>query len=111
MERKEDPTTSSSDFQRSDSWSLSDQELKSVYSKRATLQEVGIFLVWLIAFLFQLVFKGTGWRLFSRFFRTDFSIVWTKKSRLIKDLVGQVLASGYNSIRGRLRPGWELLCG
>ena len=47
----------------------------------------------------------------SGLFRTDFSVVWTKKSGLIEDLVGQVLASGCSSIRGCLRPGWELLCG
>ena len=110
-DRKEDPTTSSSDFQCSDSRSLSDQELKSVYSTRDTLQEVGIFLVWLIAFLFRPVFKGICWGLFSGLFRIDFSIVWTEKSRLVEDLIGRVLASGYNSIRGLLRSGWELLCG
>ena len=30
---------------------------------RATLQEVRIFLLWLIAFFFGQVFKGTGWGL------------------------------------------------
>ena len=36
-ERKEDPIASFSDFQRSDGRNLSGQELKSVYSTRATL--------------------------------------------------------------------------
>ena len=77
-ERKEDPAASSSDFQRYDGRSLSGRELKSVYSTRATLQEVGIFLLWLIAFLFGPMFKGTGWGLFSRLVRTNFSVVWTE---------------------------------
>ena len=51
-ERKEDPTASSSDFRHSNGQRSSDRELKSVYSMRATLQEVEIFLLWLIAFLF-----------------------------------------------------------
>ena len=59
-ERKEDPAASFSDFRRSDGRSLSGRELKSIYSMRATLQEVGIFLLWLIAFLFGPVFKGTS---------------------------------------------------
>ena len=63
-EKKEDPTASSSDFRRSDNQSSYGQELKSVYSMRATLQEVGIFLLWFIAFLFGQVFKGTVWGLF-----------------------------------------------
>ena len=41
-ERKKDPTTSSYDFWLSDGRSSSGQELKSVYSMRATLQEVEI---------------------------------------------------------------------
>ena len=41
-EMKEDSTTSSSDFQRSNGQSLSGRELKSIYSTRAKLQEVGI---------------------------------------------------------------------
>ena len=69
---KEDPVASSSNFRRSDGQSLSGRELKSVYSTRVTLQEVEIFLLWLIAFLFGPVFNGTGWGLF----RTDFSVVW-----------------------------------
>ena len=52
-ERKEDPTASSADFRRFDGQSLSSRELKFVYSMRATLQEVEIFLLWLIAFLFR----------------------------------------------------------
>ena len=60
-DRKEDLTTSSSDFRHSEDWSLSCQELKSIYSTRVTLQEVWIFLLWLIAFLFGQVFKGMGW--------------------------------------------------
>ena len=51
-ERKEDPTTSSSDFWHSNGRSSSGRELNSVYSTRAMLQEVWIFLLWLIAFLF-----------------------------------------------------------
>ena len=43
-ERK-DPTTSSSDFRHSNCRSSSGRELKFVYSTRATLQEVGIFLL------------------------------------------------------------------
>ena len=58
-EMKEDPTTSSSDFRHFDGWSSSSRELKSVYSMKAMLQEVGIFLLWLIAFIFRQVFKGT----------------------------------------------------
>ena len=57
------------------------------------------------------MFKGIGCGLFSGLFRTNFSVVWTEKSGLIKGLVGRVLASGYSSIRGCLRLGWELLCG
>ena len=38
------------------------------------LQEVGVFLLWLIAFLFRQVFKGAVWGLFSKFFNTDFSV-------------------------------------
>ena len=41
-ERKEDPTASSSDFWRSNGQSLLGRELNSVYSTRATIQEVGI---------------------------------------------------------------------
>ena len=67
-ERKEDLTASSFDFQRSDGRRLSGRELKSIYSTRVTLQEVGIFLLWLIAFLFGQVFKGAGWGLS---FRTE----------------------------------------
>ena len=59
-ERKEDPAASSSDFLHSDCWISSSRELKSVYTSRATLQEVGIFLLWLIAFLFGPVFKDTS---------------------------------------------------
>ena len=62
-ERKEEPAASSSNFQRSDSQSSLGRELKSIYSKRATIQEVGIFLLWLTAFPFRQVFKGTGWGL------------------------------------------------
>ena len=51
-EMKEDLVASSFDFRRSDGPSSSGRELKSVYSTRAKLQEVGIFLLWLIAFLF-----------------------------------------------------------
>ena len=59
-ERKEDPAAPSSDFWLSDSRSSSGQELKSVYSTRAMLQEVWIFLLWLIAFLLGPMFKGTS---------------------------------------------------
>ena len=52
-ERNEDPTASSFDFWHSDCRSSSGRELKFVYSTKATLQEVGIFLLWLIAFLFR----------------------------------------------------------
>ena len=62
-ERKEDPVDSSSDFRRSNGRSSSGRELKSFYSMRATLQEVRIFLLLFIAFLFGQVFKGTGWGL------------------------------------------------
>ena len=62
-ERKEDPESSSSEFCHFDGWSSSGRELKSVYSTMAMLQDVGIFLLWLIAFLFGQVFKGTGWGL------------------------------------------------
>ena len=41
-ERKEDPATSSSDFRCFKGRSSSGRELKSIYSTRATLQEVGI---------------------------------------------------------------------
>ena len=74
-ERKEDPTASSSDFQCSDGRSSWGRELKFVYSTRATLQEVGIFLLWLIALLFGPMFKGTGWGLFLGLFRTVFGFV------------------------------------
>ena len=40
------------------------------------------------------MFKGTIWELFSRLFRTNFSVVRTKQSGLIEGLVGRVLASG-----------------
>ena len=93
-ERKEDPMASSFNFRCSNSQSSSSQELKSVYSTRATLQEVGIFLLWLIAFLFGQVLKGTVWGLFSRLFRTNFNVVRTEQSRLIKGLVSRVLANG-----------------
>ena len=93
-ERKEDPTSFSFDFRHSDSRSSSSRELKSVYSTRATLQEVGIFLLWLIAFLFGQVLKGTVWGLFFGLFRTDFSVVQNEQSGLIEGLVGRVLASG-----------------
>ena len=106
-ERKENLIASSSDFWRFDDQSSSDQELKSVYSTRTALQEVGIFLLWLIAFLFGPVFKGTGWGLF----RTDFNVVLTEKSRLVEGLVSRVLASGCSSTWGCLRPSWGLLCG
>ena len=73
--RKEDPMTSSSDFWHFDGRSSLGRELKSFYLTRATLQEVEIFLLWLIAFLFGPLFKETGWGLFSRLFMTDFSVV------------------------------------
>ena len=44
-ERKEDPTAYSSDFWHSNGRSSSGQELKSVYSTRATLQGLGSFLL------------------------------------------------------------------
>ena len=110
-ERKEDPTGSSSNLWRFDGRSSSGRELKSIYSTRVTLQEVEIFLLLLIAFLFGPVFKGTGWGLFSGLFRTDFSVVWTEKSRLMEDLVSRVLASGCSLIQGCLRLSWKLLCG
>ena len=56
-ERKEDPTASSSDFWHSNGWSSLGRELKSVYSTRATLQEVEILLT-----LVYFHPKGTGFR-------------------------------------------------
>ena len=56
-ERKKDPTTSSFDFRHFDGRGSSGQKLKSVYSTRAILQEVGI--------LPTLVYfhpKGTGFQ-------------------------------------------------
>ena len=41
-ERKEDLVASSSNFRHSDGQSSSGQELKFIYSTRATLQEIGI---------------------------------------------------------------------
>ena len=60
---------------------------------RATFQEVGIFLLWLITFLFGQLFKGTVWELFSKLFRIDFSVVRTDPSGLIEGLVSQVLSN------------------
>ena len=59
---KEDPVASSYDFRHSNGLSSSGRELKS-YSTRVMLQEVEIFLLWFIAFLFRQVFKGTCWGL------------------------------------------------
>ena len=56
-ERKNDPVASSFYFRRSEGRSSSGRELNSIYSTRATLQEVGI--------LYTLVYfhpKGTGFR-------------------------------------------------
>ena len=93
MERKEDSTTSSSDFQRFDDRSSSGRELKFVYSTRATLQEVRIFLLWLIAFLFGQVFKGTSLGLSFWTEVQDCSVVlWGRMCGLRWHVCGLVLA-------------------
>ena len=44
---------------------------------RATLQEVGLFRLWLIAFLFGQAFKGMGWELpFWTEVQDCFMVVW-----------------------------------
>ena len=56
-EGKEDPIASFSDFRHSDDQSSSHRELKSIYTTRAMLQEVGI-----LPTLVYFHLKGTGFR-------------------------------------------------